>query len=338
MALLDRIRTPTTTTSASPAEKSAAKKGAVLGLLLALLATVVWSGSFVTSRGLHDSVPPVQAAFWRWMVALLAVAPFALRETWRQRALIRRHLGFLTLAALLGVTVYNTLVNQAGLDTPAGTMGMIMAASPVVMAGYERLAGQRLGARRAVGMLVACAGVLLLVSKGSLTPALSVGAFWMIAAALCFGSYSALLRRRPAGIGGLALLFCTFVLGALMLAPAYGISLAVQGGFEARPGTVGPLVYVGVFSSAVAFFAWNKAISLIGAARAGIVYYLQPVCVALLSFAVLGERMGPLQVLCMVLILGGVILGAGAGTSAGTSARAGAGTRARAGAGAGSRQ
>ena len=63
-------------------------------------------------------------------------------------------------------------------------------------------------------------------------------------------------------------------------------------------------------SSAVAFFAWNKAISLIGAARAGVVYYLQPVCVALLSFLVLGEPTGPMQVLCMVLILGGVVLGA----------------------------
>ncbi|MGG8406935.1 EamA family transporter, partial [Streptomyces sp. 12297] len=86
-------------------------------------------------------------------------------------------------------------------------------------------------------------------------------------------------------------------------------SLGVQGGFTAGPATVGPLLYVGVFSSAVAFFAWNKAITLIGAARAGIVYYLQPVCVALLAYPLLGERTGPAQLLCMALILGGVALG-----------------------------
>ena len=95
-----------------------------------------------------------------------------------------------------------------------------------------------------------------------------------------------------------------------MLAPVYGVSLAVQGGFEPTAETVGPLVYVGVFSSAIAFFAWNKAIAAIGAARAGVVYYLQPVCVAVLSFALLGEATGPLQILCMALILGGVMLGA----------------------------
>ncbi|MEU9010921.1 DMT family transporter [Streptomyces sp. NPDC048479] len=310
MAVLDRVRSSEATT---PAEKVRQASG--LGLLLAAVATVVWSGSFVASRALHDSVPPVQAAFWRWIVAIVAVAPFAAPETWRQRALIRRHLGYLTLASLLGVTVYNTLVNQAGLSTPAGNMGMIMAASPVLMALYERLGGKRLGVRRTVGMAVACTGVLLLVGKGSLSLDFAAGDLWMFAAALSFASYSALLRRRPAEIGGLAFLFTTFVLGTLMLAPAFGAGLALRGGFEPTVGTVGPLVYVGVFSSAVAFFSWNKAIALLGAARAGVVYYLQPVCVAVLSFVLLGEPTGPTQILCMVLILGGVMLGASGGAA-----------------------
>ncbi|MEU0374003.1 DMT family transporter [Streptomyces sp. NPDC006283] len=290
------------------------------GLLLAAVATLVWSGSFVTSRALHDSVPPVQAAFWRWIVAIAAVAPFALRQTWRQRALIRRHFGFLLAASLLGVTVYNTLVNQAGLTTSAGNMGMIMAASPVVMAVYERLGGTRLGARRVAGIAVACCGVLLLVGDGSLAFDFTPGDLWMFAAALSFGSYSALLRRRPAEVEGPVLLFTTFVLGALMLLPAFAVSVALQGGFEPTASTVGPLVYVGVFSSAVAFFAWNRAIALIGAAGAGVVYYLQPVCVALLSYALLGETMGAAQFVSMTLILGGVMLGA-AGRSDGTRER-----------------
>ncbi|WTO66424.1 DMT family transporter [Streptomyces sp. NBC_00212] len=301
---MDRVRS---TPRATAATRGGGASG--LGLVFAAVATVVWSGSFVASRALHDSVPPIQAAFWRWLIAIVAVAPFAVREAWRQRDLIRRHLGYLTVASLLGITVYNTLVNQAGTSTSAGNMGMIMAASPVLMAVHERLTGGRLGARRTIGLLVAVAGVLLLVSKGSLDLDLAPGDLWMVAAALSFASYSVLLKRRPAELGPLAFLFTTFVLGALMLAPVYGASLAVQGGFAATPGTVGPLLYVGVLSSAVAFFAWNKAIALIGAARAGVVYYLQPVCVALLSYPLLGEAMGPAQLVCMALILGGVVLG-----------------------------
>ncbi|WP_406358792.1 DMT family transporter [Streptomyces sp. NBC_00658] len=304
---MDRTRTH------SPSGSTA--RNGTAGLVLAVVATVVWSGSFVAARALHDSVPPVQQAFWRWVIALVAVAPFAARQAWRQRALLRRHLRFVLLAALLGVTVYNTLVNQAGVSTSAGNMGMIMAASPVLMAVYERVGGVRLGARRVVGMLIACVGVVLLVGKGSLSVAdFTTGDLWMIAAATCFASYSALLRRRPAELTGLTFLFATFALGTAMLLPAYAMSVSAEGTFAPTPATVGPLLYVGVASSAVAFFAWSKAISLIGAARAGAVYYLQPVCVAALSYAVLGERTTVTQLLCMALILGGVVLGAARGT------------------------
>ncbi|MCC5480292.1 DMT family transporter [Streptomyces sp. JA03] len=277
-------------------------------MALAALATLVWSGSFVTSRGLHDSVPPVQHAFWRWVVALLAVAPFGARQAWRQRASIRRHARYVLLASLLGVATYNTLVNQAGLTTPAATMGMIMAASPVLMAVFERLGGVRLAARRTTGLLVACAGVALLVGGGA---HFSPGDLWMIAAACCFAGYSALLRRKPAELHGTGFLFTTFLTGTVLLLPAQAVSVTAQGSFHLAPATVLPLLYVGVASSAVAFFAWNKAVALIGATRAGIVYYLQPVCVAVLSWAVLGETTGLPQLLSMALILGGVLLGAG---------------------------
>ncbi|MGW7076341.1 DMT family transporter [Streptomyces sp. NPDC054866] len=318
MTVLDRTppaptRTPTRTVSTATAVNKGVQRAAGpigVGLALAALATVVWSGSFVTSRALADSVPPIQHAFWRWIIAIVAVAPFAARQTWRQRALLRKHIRFLLLASLLGVTIYNTLVNQAGVTTTAGNMGMIMAASPVLMAVYERLGGAKLGARRVTGMLIACVGVLVLVSGGSLSMDFAVGDLWIIAGAVSFGSYSALLKRKPAEIGGLPFLFATFVLGALMLLPVFVTSYVIQGGFEPTVGTVSPLLYVGVVSSAIAFFAWNKAISIIGAARAGVIYYLQPVCVALLSFVVLGEAMGWLQVMCMGLILGGVVLGA----------------------------
>ncbi|MFG2618075.1 DMT family transporter [Streptomyces sp. NPDC048507] len=310
MAITDRTRT--VSQDQQPGTGQRGKTAAGIGVLLALLATVVWSGSFVATRGMAGSVPPVQAVFWRWIIAAVAVAPFAARQAWQQRALLRKHLGYVSLATLFGVTLYNTLVHQAGLTTSASNMGMIMAASPVIMALYARLGGERLGVRRTLGMLLAAFGVLLLVGHGSLGFDFSAGDLWMFGAALSFASYSALLKRKPVEIGGLAFLITTFVLGALMLAPAYAVSVAVQGGFEVRPGTVGPLLYVGVFSSAVAFFAWNKAISVIGAARAGVVYYLQPVCVAGLGLLLLGERTGPAELLSMALILGGVGLASAA--------------------------
>ncbi len=255
-------------------------------------------------------MPPVQAVFWRWTVALLVVAPFGARAAWRQRHVVRRRLGWLTLTSFLGVTAYNTLVHQAGLTTPAATMGLVMAAAPVLMAVYERIGGVRLGPRRTAGLLTAFGGVVLLLATGSGTAGLpGPSDLWIVAAAGCFASYSAMLRRRPRELDGPALLFTTFALGTLMLVPPYAAGVALSGGFPVTVSTAGPLLYLGVLSSAVAFFAWNKAVALVGAARAGLVYYLQPLCAALLALLLLGEEVRPAGLLAMGLVLGGVALG-----------------------------
>ncbi|WP_338118476.1 DMT family transporter [Streptomyces coryli] len=311
MSVLDR---PRATTSITTTTTAAARKGARAGLLLAAVATVVWSGNFVVARALHDAVPPVQTAFWRWVIALLAVLPLAWPQLRAQWPALRRHAGYLTVASLLGIACFNTFIYQAGQSTSATNMAVIAAASPLLIVVFDRFTGRRIGGRRATGMLIALAGVLALVAKGSPAALLELdfatGDLWMLAAGATFAGYSVLLRRRPKEISGIVFLCATFAVGVLLLAPAYAISLSAQGGFAPTASTVGPLLYVGVFSSAIAYFTWNKAVALVGAARAGIVYYLQPLVVAVLSFALLGEGVTVVQVGCMAVIVGGVALAA----------------------------
>ncbi|MFF4188516.1 DMT family transporter [Streptomyces sp. NPDC001691] len=315
------------TPSTAPARSAKRSLALWLGPILATAATLIWSGNFVIARALHETVPPVQTAFWRWTIAMLAVAPLAAAQTWRQRALIRKHLGFLTVAALLGVTLFNTLIYQAGRSTSATNLALIAATSPAMIVGFGVLTGgERVTRRRAAGLVIALLGVIALVSKGSLSVLLgmqfSTGDLLMLLATATFAGYSAMVRRKPQGLTGLAFLFTTFVLGTLMLAPVYAVSLATQGGFTPSGGTVGALLYIGVCSSAVAYFTWNKAIDLIGATRAGFIYYLQPVFVAVVSFFALGEPTTPIQIACMGLIIVGIALGSGATAKRAASAAA----------------
>lgn len=45
------------------------------GHLLALAATVLWSGTYVVARGMADSMSAVELSLWRWGVALLTLLP-----------------------------------------------------------------------------------------------------------------------------------------------------------------------------------------------------------------------------------------------------------------------
>ncbi|NLU68445.1 DMT family transporter [Streptomyces sp. HNM0574] len=284
-------------------------------MALATTATAVWSGNFVIAEGMSHTVPPVQLAFWRWTIALLAVLPLALRPLRREWPVLRRHLGFVSLAALLGVTLFNTLIYVAGQSSPATNLGLIAAASPLVIVLASRVLWREpMGAARWAGSALALAGIAVLVTKGSADVLLglrfSAGDGWMTVAMLVFAGYSLLLRRKPEGISSLTLLLATFGLGTVFLAPAYAVDLAVHGTFPVDGGTAGALLYVGVASSAVAYFAWNKAIALVGAARAGIVYYLQPAFVAVLAYLVLGTPVNAPQAVSMLLVISGVALAA----------------------------
>ncbi|MDI9886520.1 DMT family transporter [Streptomyces sp. HNM0645] len=308
-----------TTTTASPlrtetAAAPAPRPGLWLGPLLALAATAIWSGNFVIARHLGDAVAPVQTSFWRWVIALLAVAPFAARGLLRERQAIRRHAGLVVLAALLGVTLFNTLIYIAGQSTSATNLALIAAASPAAIAAFAFVGGERMTLLRATGMLIAFAGVVTLVSKGSITALLTMdfraGDLWMLAAMATFAGYSALLKRKPATISGTSFLLATFAAGTVMLAPFYAASVVLQGTFTPGSATVGPLLYIGVASSAIAFYTWNKAVDLIGATRAGVIYYLQPVFVACVAYLAIGEHINLVQILCMATIVTGVALGA----------------------------
>jgi len=48
-----------------------------IGISLAVLATLIWSGNFIIARGVIKTIQPVTLAFYRWLTATIIIAPFA---------------------------------------------------------------------------------------------------------------------------------------------------------------------------------------------------------------------------------------------------------------------
>ena len=78
------------------------------GIICALLATIIWSGNFIVARGLSGHFPPVQLAWYRWLVATAVLLPFGFRGTLRERERITANFGYLSLTALIGEVVYTS--------------------------------------------------------------------------------------------------------------------------------------------------------------------------------------------------------------------------------------
>lgn len=66
--------------------------------------------------------------------------------------------------------------------------------------------------------------------------------------------------------------------------------------------------YIGLFPTAIAFFAWYEAMRLIKLSLLSVMQYLTPVFTLLLAWTFLGERMNLWQIAGIVVVLAGIAL------------------------------
>lgn len=283
-----------------------------MGVLYAICATAIWSGNFIIARGLHDSFPPISLAFWRWVAAIIALLPFALKPLINDFSLLRKHLLYLTVTSLLGITIFNTLVYVAGHSTEAINLSLIAISFPVFVIIFARIYFlEKITCNKGLGILIIIVGVVLLISRGNprllLELSFSIGDVWMLLSAAFFAAYSILLRKKPAELHLLSFLFCTFSLGLLFLTPFY---LWEQMRFPApklNRENIISIIYLGVFASCIAFVLWNKAILIIGPTKAAVLYYTLPIFSGGLACVLLDETITFIHLVSMFCIVIGII-------------------------------
>lgn len=283
------------------------------GYLCAIAATLFWSGNFIIARELNDSVAPVSLAFGRWLVAVVALFPFAIRPLLRDWSLVKANLAYLSITAFTGVTLFNTLLYLGGQTTGALNLALISITSPIFMVIFARIFyGEPLTLFKAAGILMVAAGVIALITRGRLSSLLnltfSIGDVWMLAGAMIFAVYSILVLKKPRQLGIRAFQLSTFILGLIFLLPLLAWERAVAGPSVFDAGAIYSILYLGVFASLFAFVLWNQSILLIGVSRTGMVYYTLPIFSGLMAWHFLGEAIGLLHLASGVLIVAGIVI------------------------------
>lgn len=284
-----------------------------LAFLLLAAASLLWSGNWILGRALREAFDPVSLNFWRWLVAVLAIAPFAAGEAWRQRAVVRRNLGLLLVLALSGVAAFQTLVYLGLESTTAINAVLINAAGPLFMVACSwLLEREHATAKQVAGMLLALAGVVVIVCQGEaarlLTLEIHRGDGWILLAMPLWGLYSVLLKRCPSELRGLHFIFVVGVLGIAMLAPFYAVEAWRTPFAWPEPRNVASVLYVALAASVAAFLCWNRGVAVVGANAAGFTLPLLPAFGTLLAIAFLGERFQLYHAAGITTILAGVIL------------------------------
>jgi drug/metabolite transporter (DMT)-like permease len=255
----------------------------------------------------------VSLNFWRWVVAAVALAPFALPALRGKWPLIRRHAGILALLAFTGVALFQSLVYLGLQSTLAVNAVLLNSSLPLFMLlcswVIER---ERASPRQIAGMLISLAGILVILSRGDLAALLQLelhgGDVWILLAMPVWGIYSVLLKRRPPGLGGLEFLFVISLAGVFMLAPAAAISALQAPPRLPSANEALTVLYMGLAASVLAFICWNRGVAVIGANAAGFTVHLLPAFGTLLAILLLGETFQAFHATGIAIILVGVLL------------------------------
>ncbi len=282
------------------------------GYLFAISATALWSGNFIIARGLNESIPPVTLAFWRWIVAVFVFLPFAWKPLMAQRDILKKHLPYLAITALLGITIFNTLIYFAGQTTTAINLSLISITFPIFIVIFSRILLRELFTlNKGIGIVLVITGVVLLITRGDparlLNISFAIGDFWMLCAAIIFAVYSILLKNKPEQLSIWALQLSTFILGLIFLFPFFIWEWTTTAPVIYEPEIVFAILYVGIFASLTAFVLWNKAIAAVGPSKAAMIYYTLPLFSGFLAYLVLQEAISSLHFYCLLLIVTGIL-------------------------------
>lgn len=281
--------------------------------LLLTLTALFWAGNSVVGRALHDSVPPVTLAFWRWSIALLLLLPWVARPLLRQWRVIVSRWKVMLLLSALGVATYNT-VNYAALQTTTATNSALVnsACTVMIIVVNAVMFGVHASARQWAGVVVSLAGTLVIVGRGELEVLLGLdlvpGDVLLLFLALSWAVYTACLRWRPRELDGLTFLGATVVIGLFLILPLYWWEARAADPVVFSPGVIAGVAYTGIFPSVLAYHFWNRGVSEIGANRAGQFLHLIPVFGILLAVIFLGESLEPFHFLGAALLFTGIYL------------------------------
>ncbi|MDE2136075.1 MAG: DMT family transporter [Gammaproteobacteria bacterium] len=266
-----------------------------------LVLGAIWGGSFLFMRVAAADFGPLPLVEARLALGGLVLTPFL----WRARAQFTAVL-WLRIAAIAAINsvIPFALFAWGAERAPAG-IGAITNAMTVMFTTLVAwlLFGERISARRIVGLTAGFVGVAILASGKTAGADVTLAALAGTAASVCYGFGINLVRRYLTGLPAAAVAAANLLCGALLLAPFALYS------WPARPIPAASwvsAVLLGVLCTGAAFVLYYRLIARIGAARASTVTYLIPLFGVIWAWLVLREPLTVTMALAGALILSGV--------------------------------
>jgi drug/metabolite transporter (DMT)-like permease len=279
-----------------------------LPYLEALFAVVVWGASFIATKIAVGQISPISVVWIRFAIGIpiLFAAVFMRKQFAFPKG--RNEWLYFALLGFLGISFHQWLQSNGLQTAQATTTAWIVATSPafIAMLGWLVLK-EKLNGIQTFGIVLAMLGVLVVVSKGDFA-SLAVGQFGSVGDVLILISsvnwavFSILSRRGLKEHPSTRLTFWVMTIGWLIttvpfLAQGKAAELA-----QLNPEGWLAILFLGVFTTGLAYIAWFDALAQLPAAQTGAFLFIEPPASMIVAALILNEA------ITLPAILGGAVI------------------------------
>lgn len=275
----------------------------------AISAVVIWSTLAAVAKSILTEIPTFEALF----LSSLAASVFLLAvQLVRGGARIFRAYdwrGYLAMAGLgfVGLFVYSGLYFYGLTQLTSQEACILNYLWPMMIVLFAALLlGERITLRTAVALLLSFSGVLVLTlgGEGRADGNAVLGALACVLAALCYGLFCVLNRKR--NVDPTVLMTVAWGVTALC---ALLVTLMAETWVKLSWTQWGGLLWFGIFVNAVGYLWWALALrDARNAAMVANLAYAVPLLSLVVSAVTLGEEMSSAAFIALVLIMGGILL------------------------------
>jgi drug/metabolite transporter (DMT)-like permease len=269
-------------------------KNNFLGAVYLSLAASIWGGMYVVSKYVLDFVPPLTLVFFRYVIAFVVLFSI-LKITQRNHTRMRFQKNDWMLLGWIGFIGYFVSISLQFIGTKlsdAHTGALITSATPAFIVLFARLVlKESITIRKLAALIFATVGVVIVIGFKTNTDHSFWGSIILVGAAVTWALLSvyvklASFRFSILTITTYAILFAIFFTAPLALRELQSNEMTLNNAY-----VILGILYLGIVSTAGAFFLWNKGMEMMDAGIGSLFFFFQPLVGSFFGWLLLGEHL-----------------------------------------------
>jgi drug/metabolite transporter (DMT)-like permease len=268
----------------------------LLGALCLSLAASMWGGMYVVSKYVLDYIPPLTLVWLRYIIAfvfLFTILKIVQFKSKKYEPIKKKDWFLIAWIGFIGYFVSISLQFIGTNLSDAHTGALITSATPafiVIFAWF--VLKEVLTVRKVIAMVLATIGVVIVIGMDTNVGTNFIGSVILVGAAITWALLSVYVKLASNRLSSLTITTYAVLFALIFTTPAFVWELQSNEFYYQDSLIILGVIYLGVVSTAGAFFLWNKGMELMDAGIGSLFFFFQPIVGSFLGWALLKEELG----------------------------------------------